>query len=348
MATLLSVVPRMEFVRRIATGVALGAPVLLRSAELPDTARPAGVQAARILDLWYLTLAECGLVFAAILLVLTLAIWRGARRAGPPSTDEAAAHAGRSKRAVAGATAVCAVLLAGLLAADVWTDRVLSRMPTGDALHIEMIGHQWWWELRYRGADGRVVFAAANELHIPVGRPVVTSLASVDVIHSFWVPNLHGKKDLVPGRASRISLRADRPGVFRGQCAEFCGLEHALMAFSLTAAAPGDYAAWEAHQRAPAPAPATEDAKRGERIFQASNCAQCHSVRGTQAAGSLGPDLTHLGSRSTIAGTLPNRPGLLAAWILEPQSFKPGTSMPSSRLPPDDVRLLVSYLGTLQ
>jgi cytochrome c oxidase subunit II len=312
---------------------------------------PAGVQALRIHELWQITLWVCMGVFGAILLALGVALLR-ARRAAM-ADERAQARSGharepRTRQTVMLATLGSSALLAGLVTADVLTDRSLSRLPVAEPLHIEMTGYQWWWQARY-ATEGSPSFGVSNELHVPVGRPVVVTLKSVDVIHSFWVPELHGKKDLLPGRTTTIQFRADRAGTWRGECAEFCGLQHALMAFSITADTPEAFAGWLAHQKASAAAPAQPDAVSGQRIFLDSDCARCHTVRGTSAAGTLGPDLTHVASRTTLAaGTLVNEPSQLAAWIVQPQSLKAGATMPPSRLPPEDVRLLVSYLETLQ
>ncbi len=218
-----------------------------------------------------------------------------------------------------------------------------------------MTGHQWWWEIQYPADSGGPGFAVANELHIPVGRPVVVALKAADVIHTFWVPSLHGKKDMIPGRDASIEFRADRAGTFRGQCAEFCGAEHALMAFNVVADPPARYEAWVVSQRAPAvtasgTSSASADAlQRGRQIFIDGNCASCHTVRGTPGAGLIGPDLTHLMSRQTIAaGTLANNRHNLANWIANPGGVKPGTTMPASQLAPDDLRALVAWLGTLK
>ncbi|WP_310132674.1 cytochrome c oxidase subunit II [Paraburkholderia terricola] len=333
--------------------------------------RPAGVQALHIFNLWNLTLAVCSLVFAAVLIALLIAMLRASarkRQAGlepapwewsetrpepsPENTPEAgheASHEARTRRVVTGASIASVVLLFGLLLADVMTDRALSRLPVANALHLEMTGHQWWWEARYGGDSAGDAFAVANELHVPVGRPVVISLKADDVIHTFWVPNLHGKKDMIPGRDATIEFRADRAGTYRGQCAEFCGLEHALMAFSVVAEPPARYEAWAAHQREPAPQAVTDMQKRGEQLFTTGACANCHTVRGTSAAGLLGPDLTHLMSRPMLAaGTFDNTPANLAAWIAAPGSMKPGTSMPASRFSQQDMAALVAWLGTLQ
>jgi cytochrome c oxidase subunit 2 len=313
--------------------------------------RPAGAQAARIHDLWQLTLWICMGVFAAILVALLVALLRAARASAsaPPRTSHALGAERTARRWATWATVGSTGLLVALLVADMWTDRALSRLPVADALRIEMTAQQWWWEARYLDAQGEPEFAVSSELHVPVGKPVIVTLRSTDVIHTFWVPSLHGKKDMLPGRSTQLMLRADKPGTYRGECAEFCGLQHALMAFSVSADAPEAYAQWRAAQQLPAAEPSGQDAIRGRQLFLSSNCAQCHSVRGTEAMGTLGPDLTHVGSRSLLAaGTVANEPAKLAAWIVDPQSLKAGSTMPSSKLAPDDVRALVAYLQGLR
>lgn len=334
---------------------------------------PAGVQAARIADLWHLTLLVCGGVFACVLAVLIVALLRAPRANAEtrPLVINGDASEKRPTRTVIWATAVSTVLLVGLVVADVVTERALSRLPVANALHVEMIGHQWWWETRYAADGDRPAFTGANELRIPVGRPVIVSLRSADVIHTFWVPSLHGKKDMIPGRPTTIEFRADTPGEFRGLCAEFCGEQHAMMAFSVKADAPDAFAAWADRQALPARDPRVADASnraaplapggppasdprladtgRGLSVFFDRGCAQCHTIRGTGASGTLGPDLTHLASRPTLAaGTLPNNRGNLAGWIIDPNSLKPGAMMPINRLPPDELQALLGYLETLQ
>lgn len=347
-----------------------------------DVLAPAGIQAQRILTLWHLTLAVCTVVFVAVLLGLFVAIRRGAREARrtppppgqgqPPGHGPAPAQAGlssettastrgtptvrpdaaserRSRRLVATATWVSVILLCGLVAADFLTDRALSRLPMEDPLRVEMIGHQWWWETRYDADGGRPAFVTANQLRLPVGRSVLVTLKSSDVIHTFWVPNLHGKRDMIPGRDAALMLRADRAGDYRGQCAEFCGAEHALMAFSVSAVPADDYAGWAQREARDARNPDEPLARRGMGVFLGNACAQCHTIRGTTAAGTLGPDLTHLASRTLLAaGTIANTPENLAQWITTPGSMKPATTMPPTQLPPEDLRALVHYLGSLQ
>jgi cytochrome c oxidase subunit 2 len=312
---------------------------------------PAGVQASRILELWHLTLAVCCGVFAAILLACLIAMIRAPRanRATPADLSSIDHPQSRTRFWVVAATGVSTLLLFGLLLADILTDRALSRLPMAHALHIEMTGYQWWWQARYLSDEGAPPFVLANELHVPVGRPVVISLKAADVIHTFWVPNLHGKKDMIPGRDATIEFRADKAGVYRGQCAEFCGYEHALMAFSVVADPPAKYEVWAAQQRQPAAAPADNVALQGRNVFMNQDCARCHTVRGTDANGTIGPDLTHLASRQFIAaGTLANNRGNLAGWIVDPRALKPGTVMPGTRLPPADLQALLVWLETLK
>jgi cytochrome c oxidase subunit 2 len=193
------------------------------------------------------------------------------------------------------------------------------------------------------------VFSTANELNIPIHRPVILTLKSDDVIHSFWVPNLSGKKDLIPGRSTTLTLRADTPGMYRGQCAEFCGLQHAWMALFVIAQPAAEYEAWAESQRAPAAEPADAAAARGKAVFMASTCVMCHAISGTTAGGRKAPDLSHLASRRMIAaGALPNDADHLANWIRDPQQYKPGVNMPALQLPPQSLQDLVAYLGSLR
>jgi cytochrome c oxidase subunit 2 len=214
---------------------------------------------------------------------------------------------------------------------------------------IEVTGRQFWWEVRYLDADASRAFETANELRIPVGRPVLLRLRSDDVIHSFWVPGLHGKMDLIPGRTNVLRIDARRPGTWRGQCAEFCGVQHAKMGLVVVAEPPERYAAWAAAQRAPAPEPADSAGRADRATFLASGCALCHAVRGTPAGGGLGPDLTHVASRLTLAaGTLPRAAGNLYGWIADPQAHKPGAKMPPLPLTADELHAIARYVGSLR
>jgi cytochrome c oxidase subunit 2 len=318
---------------------------------MQDALRAAGAQAQHIGDLWNGTLALCTFVFVAIVVATIIAVWCAPRAdvATRPDTSSLEAPEHRIWRRIGWATGLSVAGLLALLAGDVFTSRALARLPLRDAVDIELVGHQWWWEARYRDADPSREFTTANELTIPVGRPVLVTLRADDVIHSLWVPSLGGKKDLIPGRTATLRLRADRAGTYRGQCAEFCGLEHALMALLVHAVTPADYEAWAANQRRPAREPADAAARRGRDVLLGASCARCHAVAGTAAQGRMAPDLTHLASRQTIgAGMFPNNRGHLAGWIADPQALKPGVDMPANRLPPDDLQALLAYLETLR
>jgi cytochrome c oxidase subunit 2 len=215
-------------------------------------------------------------------------------------------------------------------------------------LTIRVTGHQWWWEVQYQDPTPSQIVTTAAAIHIPVGRTVQFELRSADVIHSFWVPNLHGKRDLIPGHPTRIFLRADRPGTFRGQCAEYCGYQHAYMRFVVVAEPEGRFQDWLEAQRQPTADPATERQRRGQQVFLGTTCVLCHTIQGTPARGRVGPDLTHLGSRPLIGGLLPNTRGHLAGWIVDPQRIKPGVRMPLNVVNPGDLDALLDYLESLK
>lgn len=230
---------------------------------------------------------------------------------------------------------------------NVWG--ALSRESDVSPVKIEISGEMWWWRIRYIDATGAVLLDTANEMHIPVGRPVQLSLKSADVLHSFWVPQLAGKLDMIPGRVNVLRLRADTAGVFRGQCAEYCGAQHAQMAFHVVASGTAEFEAWLAAQRLASLAPRTAALQHGMSLFL-THCGVCHSVRGTTAAGQLGPDLTHVGSRRSIAaGALPNNIGTLAGWIAASQHIKPENRMPSfDRFSGMDLTALAAYVESLK
>ena len=212
-------------------------------------------------------------------------------------------------------------------------------------LVIEVSGRQWWWEINYPQQQ----ISTANEIHIPVGQPVLLKLVSEDVIHSFWVPELHGKMDLIPGRVNDFWIQADREGVYLGECAEYCGTQHAKMLFRVVVDSQEAYEQWLARMRQPAALPSQESAKRGMQIFLSANCVQCHAIAGTDATGELGPDLTHLASRQTIgAGILPLTRANLGGWVSNPQGVKPGAKMPPSDISGEDLNSLLDFLMTLE
>jgi cytochrome c oxidase subunit 2 len=218
-----------------------------------------------------------------------------------------------------------------------------------NSLTIQVTGNQWWWHLAYQTSDSSISVTTANEIHIPVGRPVQLRLLSNDVIHSFWVPNLQGKTDLIPSRVNTQWLQADKPGVYRGQCAEFCGLQHAHMIIYVVAESADKFKAWYDRQLQPAVTPSDPVTQRGQQVFMNYACVYCHQIRGTDAAGQNGPDLTHFGSRLGIAAnTVPNTPGNLGGWIADPQSTKPGNHMATVAVNSADMQPLINYLESLK
>jgi cytochrome c oxidase subunit 2 len=220
------------------------------------------------------------------------------------------------------------VTLAALLVHSLGVSRALVLPGSDSPLRIEVIARQYWWEVRYPDmGEGAVT---ANEIRLPRGREVELHLSSADVIHSLWIPNLHGKMDMIPGRVNRQRLTAERTGVLRGQCTEFCGLQHSLMAFWAVVQEPEEFEAWLARQREPVPPPADPVAARGMQVFGEAGCGACHAVRGTEWQALLGPDLSRVGSRlSLAAGALENHRGTLAGWIAGAQDIKPGNAMPA-------------------
>jgi len=315
-----------------------------------DILASAGPQAGHIEALWCIMLLICAAVFVAVLLALAWALLRAPRGspATPPDLSSLALPERGAAIVVAAAVALCAALLVYLTLASYVTDRRLASLGA-PAVQIELTAHRWWWEVRYMDADPSRIFTTANEIHIPVGKPVLVTLKADDVIHSFWVPNLAGKKDLIPGRDATLTLQADVPGSYRGQCAEFCGVQHAKMALLVLADPPEQFEAWAATERKPAIEPASEEESRGRDIFVSGRCAMCHAIQGTTASARKAPDLTHFASRETLgAGTVPNSIGHLAGWILDPHSIKPGVNMPANPLDPDELHALLAYLGALR
>lgn len=291
-----------------------------------------------------------GLVSLAVMAIVAALLLAGVlRRRGPASPRALATD--RDAGGMAWIYLGVGVSAVVLVACMVWTLLTLSAvaMPAHAAeLTLQVQAHQWWWDVRYRGHAPSELFDTANEIHIPVGQPVRLELASDDVIHSFWVPSLAGKTDVIPGQTNVMWLQADRPGTYRGQCGEYCGAQHAHMAMTVVAQSPADFAAWAAQQRRPAEAPVADAARHGQQVFVA-HCAACHTVRGAGAGGILGPDLTHVAGRRTIgAGLLPNTPGNLAGWIADAPALKPGTRMPSLTLSGSELSAVVAYLDTLR
>ncbi|MBR8184854.1 cytochrome c oxidase subunit II [Burkholderia ambifaria] len=306
---------------------------------LAYVAHAAGPAARPVFVLGWALVALCTFVCIAIAVLLLIAIFRRRTQAdGAPRSGLAIVTVG---------SAISIVLLFAALVYMLRVLGVVAAPPRPPALTIVVTAHDWWWDVRYPDDAGGAAFVTANEIHIPVGEPVAIELNSADVIHAFWVPQLAGKTQTIPGQTNHQWLQADRPGVYRGQCSQYCGAQHAHMAFEVVAEPPDAFRAWLAAQRQPAPAPAAGAEQRGRRVF-ATRCAGCHAVHGTDAAGDAGPDLSHLGSRRLLAaGTLDNTPENLRRWIAHAQQIKPQTLMPSFALAPRDADDLAAYLATL-
>ena len=245
------------------------------------------------------------------------------------------------------------VVLSALLVWGLGLTAQLSEPPRPGEMRVRVTGEMWWWRVAYLDAEGREAFQDANEVHIPVGQPVVFELEAADVIHSFWVPRLGGKMDMIPGRRNILRLQADQPGSYGGQCAEYCGGPHALMGMIVIAHTPEDFAAWQAKQSVPSTGLAAATAlpvSAGRQVFQTSGCGACHSISGTEANGLAGPDLSHVGSRATLgAGILPNNQGTMAGWISDSQAIKPGNRMPAYPvLSGQQLRDVSAYLESLE
>jgi cytochrome c oxidase subunit 2 len=297
---------------------------------------PQGPPAAVIAEItWVLFIAGA----AIFVVVMALAGWAAWRRP---------AWLGSHAMIVGGGIVFPAVVLTVLLVYSLARAAAL-RDAESPAVRIAVIGHQWWWRVAYLDAAGGVDFVSANELRVPVGQSVEVEVRAADVLHSFWVPALAGKLDMIPGKNNRLRLRAGASGVVRGQCAEYCGGPHAQMAFFVVAQAPAEFEAWREAQRRPAQTPGNELTTKGRDVFLA-HCAACHTVRGTAAAGELGPDLTHVGSRVSIgAGILPNNTGAIAGWIASSQHIKPGNLMPSfQRFSAQELQALAAYVESLK
>ena len=305
---------------------------------------PRSGPARDIATLWWWMLAVAAVVFAGALGLILLAWLRRSRRGAPVVGEREGFDLGMVVLCGMGVPAVALVALF-IVGNFVVLPQTEAPAAARTRLTIEVVGAQWFWQVRY--PDDHVV--TANEIHIPARTPVNVVATTADVIHSFWVPQLNRKIDMVPGRRNRVLLYADRPGRYRGQCAEFCGLQHSHMSMYVIAESPARFRAWLAQQARPAAAPASTIARRGERVFMDHQCGSCHTISGTPAAGTVGPDLTHVGRRETLAAlTLPNTRRDLAAWIRDPQYFKPGNRMPALDLDRSEVDAVAAYLEGLR
>ncbi|MGQ0603931.1 MAG: cytochrome c oxidase subunit II [Anaerolineales bacterium] len=317
----------------------------------PSALAPQGPAAAQIAGLWWIMLGLSTIIFLLVMGLLAWGLWRkrpipanGSMRA-LRDESESALPGGANTWIMGGGVILPVIVLTGLLVLTLGAMRAIARVSPSQEIVIEVIGHQWWWEIRYPNHG----FTTANEIRIPVGQPIELQLTSNDVIHSFWAPELHGKMDLVPGRTTTWVVQADQVGDYRAECAEFCGLQHAKMHLIVVAEPPDKLAEWLANEQQEAVKPASDAERSGQQVFLGSACANCHAIRGTNASGVVGPDLTHLASRRTLAaGALPNTRGHLAGWIIDPQNLKPGNLMPPTQLSGEELNALLAYLESLK
>ena len=305
----------------------------------PPALDPAGPFAGPLNVLSWTLFAMGAAVLLVVLIALGLAVF-GPRRWRT--------RLGGERLVWIGGLAFPVVVLSALLIWGLSLTSDLSEEPRPGEMRVRVTGEMWWWRVTYLDDQGREVIQDANEVHIPVGRPVVFELDSADVIHSFWVPRLAGKVDMIPGRRNLLRLQADEPGAYGGQCAEYCGGPHALMGLVVVAHEPAAYEAWRAKQAAPSIAASIPHP--GAQVFDRAGCGACHTVNGTAFNGLAGPDLSHVGSRRTLgAGILPNNQGTLAGWIADSQSIKPGNRMPAYPvLDGADVRAVAAWLEALK
>jgi cytochrome c oxidase subunit 2 len=307
---------------------------------IQSSLNPQGPHADAIADLAWILFYGAAFVFVLVAVFAALALW---------APDARRRWMSGNRFVVYGGIVFPTVVLSALFLYSLSVARTVSPSGPQPALRIEVVGHQWWWRVHYLDAEGRIDFATANELRLPAGRPVELILKSADVIHSFWVPNLAGKLDMIPGHVNRLRVTASREGVFRGQCAEYCGGPHAKMALYVVGLALPEFDRWLEGERAAAAEPREPQSSRGRTVFL-ERCAVCHTVRGTAARGDLGPDLTHVGSRASLgAGILPNDRASLAAWISASQEIKPGNLMPSMNVfGAEDLNALAAYMESLR
>jgi len=306
----------------------------------------AGARADVILPLTWFTL----IVSAVVCIVIAALLWAGIRRRHA-TTDIRSVRLERGGNGLRWISLGLLISAVPLFITLVWTMVALAKVsgpPRNPALTLDVTGHEWWWEVRYNAPRTSEIFTTANEIHIPVGVPVLVRLHGADVIHSFWVPKLSGKTDAIPGQINMSWLQARVPGRYRGACQEFCGSQHANMAFEVVAQSPEDYDLWREAQLQAAPDPTTQPQIRGLNVVE-YRCGLCHQVRGTRAGAISAPDLTHVMSRRLLAaGTIPNTPGNLAGWIQNPQALKPNSLMPNQYLSGGQLSDVLAYLETLK
>ena len=310
----------------------------------------AATQAQRFNTLFVIFLVVCAIMYLAVISFLIAAIVRRRRATAANVTEEGRHHQSdpMMRTGLIAWGSVVGVGLVALAIASFIADRGMASAATNPKLSITVTGNQWWWDVQYNAADNSKMVRTANEIHLPIGVPTHIYLKSNDVIHSFWVPSLAGKQDLIPGRDTDITITPREVGIFRGQCAEFCGAEHAKMALVVEVDPYPVFIKWWEHQLQSAPLPTTPLAKAGYDFVTSRNCSTCHAIGGTPAGGTVGPDLTHLASRRTLAASMPMGEANLYGWVANPQALKPGTKMPAVGLEPDQLHAVVAYLETLK
>ena len=311
----------------------------------------AAVEDDQFRALFWIFFAICGFMYALVLAFLVAGLVRR-RRAGEANDVENGRHRETSPLLRSGLIVWTALIGIGLIALAItsfFADRSMAQAAAHEKLAITVTANQWWWDVQYQASDPSQMIRTANELHVPVGVPVRIILRSNDVIHSFWVPSLAGKQDLIPGRENDISFTPKKIGIYRGQCAEFCGVQHAHMALVVNVDSHAGFIKWWTRQLQSAPPPSTPLSRAGYTLVTTGQCALCHAIAGTPAGGNVGPDLTHIAGRRTIAaGTLPMSAGNLYGWVANPQAVKPGTKMPPVGLEPGELHAVVAYLETLK
>ena len=308
------------------------------SSSTPSVVAPDGPKSQFVSNAWWIL---CGVASFVCIVVIALAVGALVFRRRPKKVDSE----GGQRPVVVFGLVIPAVIFAATFALSVTGIAVNAQPPTPKRVTVHVIGHQWWWGVKYPRAG----VTTANEIHVPTGEPVRLELTTDDVIHSFWVPQITPKMDLIPNRPNTTWFSVDKSGVYHGQCAEYCGVEHAHMAFAVIAQPRPQFEKWLDDHAQTARLPTTAQERRGMSVFETGTCATCHTIRGTTAHGHVGPDLTHVATRRKLAaGTIPNDFGHMEGWVADSQSIKPGNKMPPQNLSPDDLRAVVTYLQSLE
>lgn len=299
-------------------------------------------ESERIVKLWWLLFSVSMFVMALVVIALIISYIR-TKKFKTPVEDK------KLGQAIIIATGISTLLLLIIYLVTLKYSEPIIKEHRNPFITVEVIGYRWWWAVKYYDANNNYLFETANEIHIPVNVPVLLKLKSADVIHSLWIPNIAGKVDMIPGITNDLWINVNKEGTYRGQCAEFCGIQHAKMSLFVIGLTEKDFSSWLSLQSTPPRIPQDELAQRGQQVFKELKCIQCHTVRGLNTSQKDGPDLTKLATRKTLAAaTLPNRRGHLAGWITDPQSIKPGNLMPETPIDPNDLNALLHYLENLK